>query len=218
MGRKAVHASAICARRLPRSFQGQRKESLSCSGEGFTLWREVLKIMEIALKWLFFLWVRVLSCAFFAELRADLRANREFFLQSYSATKFGLHFCFLRSFFILPRRYFLRGGVWLNFFCRFFCGDFEVSRGKASRNFLTPVRPCEHEKSVADNESGGFLSGAIFIAYGNSRSFYSSRGAKSGGAVFFPLPKKKKNFHIWRKTKNFALRLFDARILSLYVE
>lgn len=36
--------------------------------------------------------------------------------------------------------------------------------------------------------------------------------------LFFPPPQKKKNFHIWRKTKNFALRLFDARILSLYVE
>ena len=212
MGRKAVRASTICARRLPRSLQGQGKESLSCSGEGFTLWREVLEIKEIALKVGYpFYGCGFYPALFFAELRADLRANREFFLQSYSATKFGLHFCFLRSFFILPRRYFLRGGVWLNFFC----GDFE-----ASRNVLTPVRPCEHEKGVADNESGEFLSGAIFIAftYGNSRSFYSSRGAKSGGAVFSPLPKKKKNFHIRRKTKNFALRLFDARILSLYVE
>ena len=157
---------------------------------------------------------------FFCRIAGGFEGKSGVFLQSYSATKFGLHFCFLRSFFILPRRYFLRGGVWLNFFAAFFCGDFEVPRGKASRNFLTPVRPYEHEKGVADNESGGFLSGAIFIAfvYGNSRSFYSSRSAKSGGAVFSPLPKKKKNFHIRRKTKNFALRLFDARILSLYVE
>ena len=86
-----------------------------------------------------FLWVRVLSCAFFAELRADLRANREFFLQSYSATKFGLHFCFLRSFFILPRRYFLRGGVWLNFFAAFFA---EISRCRAARRRATFLRPC----------------------------------------------------------------------------
>ena len=92
MGRKAVHASAICARRLPRSFQGQRKESLSCCGEGFTLWREVLKIMEIALKWLSFLWVRVLSCAFFAELRADLRANREFFYNHIARLNLGCIF------------------------------------------------------------------------------------------------------------------------------
>ena len=157
---------------------------------------------------------------FFCRIAGGFEGKSGVFLQSYSATKFGLHFCFLRSFFILPRRYFLRGGVWLNFFAAFFCGDFEVPRGKASRNFLTPVRPCEHEKGVADNESGGFLSGAIFIAfvYGNSRSFYSSRSAKSGGAVFSLSPKKKKNFHIRRKTKNFALRLFDARILSLYVE
>ena len=133
---------------------------------------------------------------FFYRIAGGFEGKSGIFLQSYSATKFGLHFCFLRSFFILPRRYFLRGGVWLNFFCRFFCGDFEVSRGEASRNVLTPVRPCEHEKGVADNESGGFLSVAIFIAfaYGNSRSFYSSRSAKSGGAVFFPSPQKKEKF------------------------
>ena len=136
---------------------------------------------------------------FFCRIAGGFEGKSGVFLQSYSATKFGLHFCFLRSFFILPRRYFLRGGVWLNFFAAFFCGDFEVPRGKASRNFLTPVRHCEHEICVSENESGGFLSGAIFIAfvYGNSRSFYSSRGAKSGGAVFSPLPKKKRKIFIF---------------------
>ena len=108
------------------------------------------------------------------------------------------------------------GWIFLPLFLRRFRGA--ARQGVAQRSYARAS--LRHEKGVADNESGGFLSGAIFIAfaYGNSRSFYSSRGAKSGGAVFFPLPKKKKNFHIRRKTKNFALRLFDARILSLYVE
>ena len=131
---------------------------------------------------------------FFCRIAGGFEGKSGVFLQSYSATKFGLHFCFLRSFFILPRRYFLRGGVWLNFFCRFFCGDFEVSRGEASRNFLTPVRPCEHEKGVADNESGGFLSGAIFIAFVHA--------VRRVAELFFPLsPKKRKIFIFGAKLK-----------------
>ncbi len=196
MGRKAVRASTICARRLPRSLQGQGKESLSCCGEGFTLWREVLEIKEIALKVGYpFYGCGFYPAPFFAELRADLRANREFFYYHIARLNLGCIFVFCGVFLFCLEGIFCGARV-AEFFCRFFCGDFEVSRGKASRNVLTPVRPCEHEKSVADNESGGFLSGAIFIAfaYGNSRSFYSSRGAKSGGAVFFPLSKKKEKF------------------------
>ncbi len=140
---------------------------------------------------------------FFCRIAGGFEGKSGVFLQSYSATKFGLHFCFLRSFFYFASKVFFAGRRVAEFFCRFFCGDFEVPRGKASRNFLTPVRPCEHEKGVADNESGGFLSGAIFIAfaYGNSRSFYSSRSAKSGGAVFSPSPKKRKIFIFGAKLK-----------------
>ena len=41
-----------------------------------------------------FLWVRVLSCAFFAELRADLRANREFFYNHIARLNLGCIFVF----------------------------------------------------------------------------------------------------------------------------
>ena len=203
MGRKAVRASTICARRLPRSLQGQRKESLSCCGEGFTLWREVLKIMEIALKWLSFLWVRVLSCALFCRIAGGFEGKSGVFLQSYSATKFGLHFCFLRSFFILPRRYFLRGGVWLNFFAAFFA---EISRCRAARRRATFLRPCalaSMKKALQTTKVAGFcLAPFLLLLFTAIPGVFIVHAVEEWRSCFFPLsPKKRKIFIFGAKLK-----------------
>ena len=141
---------------------------------------------------------------FFCRIAGGFEGKSGVFLQSYSATKFGLHFCFLRSFFILPRRYFLRGGVWLNFFAAFFA---EISRCRAARRRATFLRPCalaSMKKALQTTKVADFcLAPFLLLLLTAIPGVFIVHAVRRVRSCFFPSPspKKRKIFIFGAKLK-----------------
>ena len=140
---------------------------------------------------------------FFCRIAGGFEGKSGVFLQSYSATKFGLHFCFLRSFFILPRRYFLRGGVWLNFFAAFIA---EISRCRAAWRRATFLRPCalaSMKKALQTTKVADFcLAPFLLLLFTAIPGVFIVHAVRRVAELFFPLsPKKRKIFIFGAKLK-----------------
>lgn len=90
------------------------------------------------------------------------------------------------------------------FFCRFFCGDFEVPRGKASRNVLTPVRPCGMKKALQTTKVADFcLAPFLLLLLTAIPGVFIVHAVRRVAELFFslPSPKKRKIFIFGAKLK-----------------